>query len=65
MNTDRTLSYCQDGRTEGIITVVESLLINKGLEVNKRNVIKVLRKLELERYIEDVIDNYFPEVISN
>lgn len=60
-----TLSYYQDGRTEGIIIVVESLLLNKGLEVNKRNVTKVLRKLELERYIEDVVDKYFPEVISN
>lgn len=60
-----TLNYYQDGRTEGIITVVESLLINKGLEVNKRNVTKVLRKLELERYIEDVVDKYFPEAIGN
>ena len=47
------------GRLEGIVIVVEALLLKKGLEVNAKNVSKVLKKLELSNYTEDILEVYF------
>ncbi len=58
-NMNRVLSYYSDGRLEGILMTVEALLLNKGLEVNPKNVSKVLRKLELSEYIKDILEVYF------
>lgn len=53
------MNIYQSERVKGIVVVVEALLFEKGYVFNKKNVVKVLKKLHLDSYIEDVVTTYF------
>ena len=43
----------------GIMTVIQEILKLNSKEVNKINIIEILKKLNLEEYTEAVLDTYF------
>lgn len=61
---DRTRSYWQDGRTEGIMIMLQELSVKDGYTITPTRdyVVEKLTELNLTKYIDDVLAEYYIEL---
>jgi len=60
---NRTLSYFQTGREEGIMIVLQQLSVKDGFTAypTKDYVVKKLTELDLTKYIDSIIYEFYTE----